>query len=379
MAYGAYNDRYSKPRSSSRASDGSAGWDKAISRTNGETSNVNYETADGYTFFNVDDGSDIADRLPAEAKAKLLRLREAKVAAQDLAAPMFDRLHEKRMERLNHWNIARKREEDFHRSNLFIAHKHHGVELPPDGKAAQAAIEQDKAKLTRLDDELARLEAQNAAKASRAQALGALLDNGIERWLFSLRPGVKITSFDGVAPKLRKGETAFEAIERVRLERLGLLADLNDLQAKPITAAAAKALAREHIELLASDGRPSVHSLLDHGEGIGFMRLKSRAGSPFDHFNGDLGKDARRALSLVAWVCKDMLIKAINAEIDAADTDAGISDEDRAAAEFKINATLQSLEREEEALIEMAEAAGQMIDRRVDADPAAVLGIVVSN
>ncbi|TGS46020.1 MULTISPECIES: hypothetical protein [unclassified Mesorhizobium] len=356
-----------------------AGWDAAISRTNGETSNVNYESADGFAWVHVDDGSDLADRLPAEAKAKLLRLREAKIAAQDLAAPMFERIHEKRMERLNFWTVASKREHDFHLSNLFIAHRHHGVELPPEGKAALAAIDQDKAKLARLDEELARLEAQNTHKARRAQTLGALIDNNLERFLLSLRPGTRITEFDGIVPKLRKGETASEAIERTRNERASLLADLNDLQAKPITAQAAKAKAREHIELLANDGKPSVLSLLDHGEGIGFMRLNSRAGSPFDSFNGDLSKDARRALSLVAWVCKDQLIKAINAEIDAADTGAGISDKDRTAAEFQINATLQSLEREEEALIEMAEANGQLVERRIDADSAAVLGIVVSN
>ncbi|RWI90527.1 MAG: hypothetical protein EOR22_23580 [Mesorhizobium sp.] len=330
---------------------------------------------EGFQFFHIDDGSDLADRLPPAARAKMLRLREAKIAARDLALPMFDRIREVRLDRVKAWADFTKREESFtHNYNHIYRHYQ---ELPPEGKQEQAAVDQAKVKVARLDEEIARLEAQNEAKQRRSQALGALIDNNLERFLGSLQPGTRIAAFDGIAPKLRKGETAIAAIERIRSERAALLADLSELQGRPITAAAAKARLRAEIAALASAGRPSVLSLADHGEPVGWKhtRLELRRSADMQGYVTGLSIDA---LGLIAWAFGDELIALLDAEIDATDTSAGISDEDRGAAEFQITASLQSLEREEEALIEMAEAQGQMVERRADADPAAVLGIVVA-
>ncbi|WP_147377644.1 hypothetical protein [Mesorhizobium waimense] len=375
MPYGSYREDHTPRRVSARGdgNGGGIGWDRAIAIANGEASNFKpYATADGFMWAFVDDGTDPADRLPKPARAKLLRLRDERTAAHDLVQPMFDRINDSHIDKLKAFHEIQKLESEYNRNIHFASDERAGREPTSSAKAFLARIDETKRKHARLTEIHNRLVEQQSEKSGRSRALAGLLDSNLERWLKALPPGSKIIPYQGAAPKLRKGETTVEAIERVRQERAVALADLNDLRARPITVAAAKAKAKEQIERLAADGRPSVLSLLDHGEQVRFaLSLEPRSQS-------NISRDLFAALAFTTWVNRDALIAAINKEIDAVADGTGISDNDRASAEAELTARLHGLERDEEALIDQAELSGTRIDRRTDADAQAVLGIQIS-
>jgi hypothetical protein len=78
-----------------------------------------------------------------------------------------------------------------------------------------------------------------------------------------------------------------------------------------------------------------------------------------------------------AWLHRDALVKALEAETDALASDRdSLTDAQRAAKEAEIEADLVAVQREEIALIAKAAADGLHIASRADCDPRAVLGIV---
>lgn len=77
---------------------------------------------------------------------------------------------------------------------------------------------------------------------------------------------------------------------------------------------------------------------------------------------------------MLAWLFGDELTKNIHAKVDALEYTPGPPMAERPARRSQLLATLRQLEEKEEALICTGEAAGLMIARRKDADPAVVLG-----
>jgi hypothetical protein len=73
----------------------------------------------------------------------------------------------------------------------------------------------------------------------------------------------------------------------------------------------------------------------------------------------------------------DKIVGDIESEMGriAADYPALLSDNEQAAGLAKVKGELRALERQEEALLEAEELAGNQIERRPDADPVAVLGL----
>jgi hypothetical protein len=85
------------------------------------------------------------------------------------------------------------------------------------------------------------------------------------------------------------------------------------------------------------------------------------------------------ALAVLCWLHHDSLIERLEAEIDdLADDSQALDDAERGYREADLTVRILQTERVEEAFIEQAEAAGQMIQRRADADPRAVLGLADS-
>jgi hypothetical protein len=81
-------------------------------------------------------------------------------------------------------------------------------------------------------------------------------------------------------------------------------------------------------------------------------------------------------LGLDVWLLRDLMVERGEAEIaKIADDDHALSPQDRAAKEVDLLADILELERLEEAHIMAAEAAGQAIARRSNADPRAILGV----
>jgi hypothetical protein len=81
-------------------------------------------------------------------------------------------------------------------------------------------------------------------------------------------------------------------------------------------------------------------------------------------------------LALIAWLLPDRLIAALDREIDeVADDKAALTLEQRRKAEAEILADMLATEREECALIEIAQTQGIAIDYRTDCDARAILDI----
>lgn len=77
---------------------------------------------------------------------------------------------------------------------------------------------------------------------------------------------------------------------------------------------------------------------------------------------------------MLAWLMGDALVQRMHAEIDRLDYRPGPPMAERPARVAELKTALRKLEQQEEALICGAEDAGIMIPRRVDADPAVILG-----
>jgi hypothetical protein len=87
--------------------------------------------------------------------------------------------------------------------------------------------------------------------------------------------------------------------------------------------------------------------------------------------------DLPDVLGLLAWAAPGLILDSLLSEIDAAASPHGLSDEDRAERIRALNEERLAVERQEETVIESAEAEGIMIERRSDASPEAVLGVTV--
>lgn len=77
---------------------------------------------------------------------------------------------------------------------------------------------------------------------------------------------------------------------------------------------------------------------------------------------------------MLAWVMGDALVQRMHAEIDHLDYRPGPPLVERAVRLAELKAALRKFEQQEEALICGAEDTGIIIPRRLDADPAVILG-----
>jgi len=247
-----------------------------------------------------------------------------------------------------------------------------GYELPQTDNRVIAAEKH----LAKLSDDWRRLnerrEARAAAWQTASQALAA-----VESWLRDGKPsGVLLQDHDGEEPKLNKGETVVDAIERHRRRSRELRADLHRIESAPFPSSHTKLKMREQIDALAMQGAPSVSSLIEHDGRIDFQtqRVQSQV----------IGAEQRAlafaelpdAVALVAWLHKDMLIKRLDAEIDAeADVEAALSHEAREKAEAEVLLDIVANERDESFFVFSAQAQGLPCEHRSDISPVALLNL----
>jgi hypothetical protein len=196
--------------------------------------------------------------------------------------------------------------------------------------------------------------------------------------------GPEFLAVDGVAAELMEGETFLSAVESLRNSITGLVTELHRIGAAPIPSSVVKQRLAAKIDDLARLGRVDLFGTVERGDPPIWPTEVYRA----DVFASAATKDgpaqvvgvinARipNAIALLAWLFKDRLTAALDAEIDAlADDEHSLSDEERRSRERAVREEILQVEYREEASIEAAEAAGQFIARRDNADPRAVLGI----
>lgn len=178
--------------------------------------------------------------------------------------------------------------------------------------------------------------------------------------------------------RLSKGQTAPDAVEAIRTEIADLKASISTVETAPRPSAETKAAARQMVEALAESGRPDLAPSVQHAEAPRWPTTlcENFAGRPL------LDLEAARQFDtpgLLAWLLKDRLIAALDAEIDALTDDAAaIATADRPKRVAELKAQALDAELREEAFIVAAEHQGVTIDRRHDIDPRAFLGLTVA-
>jgi hypothetical protein len=177
-------------------------------------------------------------------------------------------------------------------------------------------------------------------------------------------------------PIIRKGET-LQSVIGARRRRVGeLKADLKQIELAPWPSKLTKARAREQLAELAKRGRPDVFALVERFDAIAWPTLPPRTIFTADGKGSVVLPETLDASALMAWALGPALVAAVEREIDElSDDDKALTAEMRKQRAEEISAEILAVEREEEALVEMAEAQQLPITRRTDADPRAVLGV----
>jgi hypothetical protein len=181
--------------------------------------------------------------------------------------PPFEDVRQASMSRVNAENALRR----------LTDHPHDGgMGLPVE---ARQVIEAAKT-LEKAIDEYRRVQDRQATRSAEWQASSRVL-SACEAWLRDGRPsGTVLEDFDGPSPKLNKGETVLDAVERLRRRGRELKADLHRIEGAPYPSSHAKAKCRAEIEALAARGAPDVTNLIEHDGKIEWpIRKRSRRAS----------------------------------------------------------------------------------------------------
>jgi hypothetical protein len=310
---------------------------------------------------------DQSDPLPAPARARLTSLQTRHDDARMISRSLSERKQELIPER-QRWAIR-----------LSQLQGRDGVSRPVGDE--HPAVREAQAKVEALDREMQALQGRIDDAAAMRQLLGSIVSN-CENWIKQLTPDVKVEVAKVMAPKLAKGETALEAIERIRVQLAELRADKAETLAAPIPSSTAKAIMRRQVAELAAKGRPNVDGLIEGAEEITWP-MQQRQGALGGHVQLPDGSRAvvvrsddarpRDGFALTCWLLEDALVKRLEREIDeASDDGAALTDEARAK---KINQIDQRALECEYAEVLLIAAANDAADFRPDTDPRALLQV----
>jgi hypothetical protein len=308
---------------------------------------------------------DVASLLPEQLQWRFQRLRDERADASAAAYDAQNKRNDAHSERIAAKAAFDKIDAELRLRTRFA---HDGEDSLADDPRWQSA----KSKFEFKDAEFKRLDARATELSERSNRLGSLVQNNCEAHLKDLaRVGVtSLEAYEGPAPKVKGSPAA--AVDTVRKQIDKLKAQADAIRTAPHPSAKAKELAREQINRLAEQGQPRCVASIDHGEPIGFAR--SLVQSPEEGVPAIPHLYVQNALATMAWLLRDELVAALEAEIDRrADDEHSLDDETRASRLADVTTKLLAAEREECALIELA--AGT-IEYRADCDPKAVLGIV---
>lgn len=231
----------------------------------------------------------------------------------------------------------------------------------------------------RIEDHQARTERRMAGFAEReAAALARLetevrcIDAGCDFLRDTVGQGKAIREVSPPTVALLPAGLA-ATIKAKRLELVGNSERRADIEARKAKPDDLKAAISRAVIAAANSGRPSFDPRIRGGRDpsklaeellvklhTGAFQTVSQGGIPF-----------------LVWVFRDQIETRLHALVDDTDFTGAMSDAEQSSALASLDAERLALEREEEALIRMAEAQGMKIARRADASPMAVLMVEV--
>jgi hypothetical protein len=257
----------------------------------------------------------------------------------------------------------------------------------PDDAPAVIAVRKE---IARYEKKLAEADQLATSRSARFTALSQLV-TACEKFLQDLgnAPIVLHQPQPVTKKKNGSGTNSFaEGVEALRARLRTLAQERRAVAAAPYPSSLAKTRLRELIDELASKGSPQnlLHVIeandasrvaaptirTQHSPHVGVQTSTGWASGV-----ASIVLDMPDPLSLLCWLNRDAVLKRINSEIDKlGDDERALSVEQRQAKLLEIDELALSAEREEEALITLAEQQGvTAIDRRSDATPKVVLGI----
>jgi hypothetical protein len=221
-------------------------------------------------------------------------------------------------------------------------------------------------KREKLSADLSRLQRIYDERSQRWREVSEPLSE-FERYFADHRATVFKRAEATPVPKLEKGESFVDGVARVRKLIESNKAEEQLVANANLPAAVAIEKMTAQVRAKAESCRPNVLQLLEGRERFSFRRA---------YHEPTLRQQPIDAEGLICWLFADQLIAALTAEIrENADEGSALDDATIAKKLQQIRAQRLSLERQEEALIELAHAQGVAIARRRDADPRAVFGL----
>lgn len=210
--------------------------------------------------------------------------------------------------------------------------------------------------------EVARLQKKLATAQESHQAIAAL-NSRLRQWIGErLATGHVLASCGSSKPKLKVVDNYAATVTRFRGEIASLQAELNTINQAAPSLDDMKAMAAEFVKRKAEQARPRIIANFD---GFNVDASATSWGSARPDFIG-----------LMSWYDGKAMLARLNAEIDrlpksAVTLSRAERDEQRRITERR----LFDFERAEEMLIEAAAEQGQVIARRLNAQPGAILGV----
>lgn len=183
-----------------------------------------------------------------------------------------------------------------------------------------------------------------------------------DKWLSGV---ATLTPAPAITLDIRKGETAAQAYERRRGVSDSVIRDITSVRAAPKPDKDRVAALKAQINALCDTSKPHV----DPSDRLVVPQVSILAGK-YPATVDDIGR-------LVAWACRDQLLKAVESLCTSGDGIA-MSDDERAAKLDDLNKQLADALRQESAIATEAEKTGQIVVRRKHVHPAVVLGATIN-
>ena len=305
-------------------------------------------------------GFDVLDLLKGTPQDRLRQLRQHRDDQFAVTVPF---------EQVRQASLAKQEAANVHRR--LVSHPHdHGLGLKPDHPSVKQALKT----LERAEGELARVQARQTERSGAWQAASAALAN-VEGWLRQGIPG-NCTLEPAVIepPKLLKGETLLDALDRVRRRGREIKASLHTVRSAPWPSAHVKRRVREIVERLARE--PDVSLLLEHDTDLSWPSTSHRAEVIGGAERALAFHEATDVLGLIAWLLPDQLTKKLHALVDeSADDQAAMTTEQRQKAEAELLGDSLAQDRIESEIVWLALSQSLNVEHRSDVAPQAVLGV----